>query len=486
MRDIKLINILKTFSKEEMKLFGKFVASPFHNSGKNCMPLLKMLSKAHPDFKTGNFSYENIHKKLYPGKKFNKQVTWNLTSAMETMAKEFLKQLALRKNKFTSMELAISEFSSRKLVNNYSQTMGEMEKFLEAGGIDYEYFDKKVHLENYKSDYCFLIDMLQLKGDSTLKSCEYQILLFLRNTVGGLRDMKILEEFHNYRYDVNIPFEFAKNLKLENIVDYANKNKFEYAYLIEIYYHSLMMLLEPHKMNHMYKFRELYEAHYRKLAKGEQGNMMHWLINYCLYNIELDESKLRRIVFELNIFRLNEGLAFYPGELFSKVVFLQILASALDVNETEWALSFIREYTSKLLPDIQDSMSCMAYALLYFHTKDYRKVIENINKVEFIDIRDKLQTRVLSAKSYYELGETEIELNIIDSLKHFIINNASVSEIMRINIHNFLKYLQKLVLIKESVNIVEMGMLRNEIEKNKEVSQKKWLLEKLSELENKK
>ena len=65
MKDIRLINILKTFSKEEMKLFGKFAASPYHNSGKNCMPLFKLLSKSHPDFETGGFTYETIHKKLY-------------------------------------------------------------------------------------------------------------------------------------------------------------------------------------------------------------------------------------------------------------------------------------------------------------------------------------------------------------------------------------------------------------------------------------
>jgi hypothetical protein len=486
MRDIKLINILRTFSKEEMKLFGKFVASPFHNSGKNCMPLFKLLNKAHPDFKAGNFSYENIHKKLYPGKTFNKQVTWNLTSAMETMSKEFLKQTALRKNKFTAMELAISEFGSRKLVNNYSQTMGEMGKLLEAGGIDYEYFEKKVRLENFKNDYCFLIDKLQLKGDSTLRSCEYQIMLFLRNTVGGLRDLRILEEYHNYKYDMNIPFEFAKNLKLEKIVEYANENNFEYAYLVEIYYHSLKMLLEPHITFHMDKFRELYEAHYKKLAKGEQGNMMHWLINYCLYNMELNENKFRRIVFELNVFRLNEGLVFYPGELFSKVIFLQILSSALDVNETDWAMNFIKEYTSKLLPDIQVSMRCMAYAFLYFHTKEYQKVIENLNKVEFIDIRDKLQTRVISAKTYYELGETEAVLNIIDSSKHFIVNNPSVSEIVRSHLHNFFKFFQKLVFVKESKDKLELSILKNDIEKIKEISGKQWLLEKIAELENKK
>ena len=81
MREIRLINILKTFSKEEMKLFGKFAASPYHNGGKNYMPLFNLLTKYHPDFETGRFTYENIHEKLHPGRKFNKQVMWNLTSA---------------------------------------------------------------------------------------------------------------------------------------------------------------------------------------------------------------------------------------------------------------------------------------------------------------------------------------------------------------------------------------------------------------------
>ena len=486
MKDIRLINILKTFSIEEMKLFGKFVASPYHNSGKSCMPLYKLLQKSFPDFKAGNYTYEAIHKKLYPGRKFNKQVTWNLTSAMEKMTKEFLKQEALKKNGFAQMELALSEFGTRKLYNNYSGTLSEMDKLLDKSGIEYEYFGKKCRLEICKQEYYFSIDKVQFKGDSTLKTSEWAAIFFLRITVGGLRDLKILEEYHNYKIEVNIPMEFVKKLELESIVDYANRNNFEYAYLIEIYYHSLMMLLEPEQTWHLDKYRELFEAHFKKFTQNEQSSMMHDIINYCLYNLELGKDKFRRIVFELNEFRLKEGLAFYPENQLSKAIYLQILNAAIDVNETRWAEDFIKKYTIWLLPAYRDSMKCMAYAFLYFHTKEYMKVFENLTKVEFVDIRDKLQTRVLSAKSYYELGETETLLNIIDSSKHFINNNPSVSEIVRIHAHNFFKYLQKLVFVKESKDTVEIRILKNEIENNKEISSKKWLLEKLSELENRK
>jgi len=268
-------------------------------------------------------------------------------------------------------------------------------------------------------------------------------------------------------------------------VQYTRKANFEYSFLIEIYYHSLMMLLDSKKTNHLDRVRELYELHFDKFAMSEKRNMMHWIVNYCLTNLDLDEIKYRRIIFELNEFRLKEGLVFYPENQLPKAIYIQILNAALAVKETEWAVNFIKNYTSKLQPDIQDSIQCLAYAFLYFHTKEYRKVLKYLNKVEFTDIQDKFFARTLTARSYYELNELESLLDYTDSSKHFLINNPSVSEKSRIYIHNFFKFIKKLIMIRENKDSAKMYNLKNEIENIKEISNKKWLLEKLNELENK-
>ncbi len=483
MKESALINTLRTFSKEEMKMFGKFVASPFHNNGIKLTPLFKLLQKSYPDFTPNKLTYEILYKKLYPGKKLNKQVIWNLTSAMEKMTKAFLEQTAFRKNKFFRMGMLLSEFGSRKLLNNYSRVLDEMEKLLEAKGIDYDYFENKGYLENYKQEYYHLIDKIHAMGRSKLKASEYQAILFLRMTVGGLNDMKLLSENYNYKFDVNIPLEFAKNLDLEKISQYAHDTNFEYAFLIEIYYHSLMMLIEPQKTNHLDKARELYEIHFNKFTFSEKRNMTHWIVNYCLRNLELDENRYRRIIFELNELRLKEGLAFYPENQLPKSIYIQMLNAALALNENEWAVDFIKNYTVKLQPDIQESIKCMAYAFYYFHTKDYRKVLKYLNKVEFTDIQDKFFARTLTARSYYELNEIETLLNYIDSSKRFLVNNPLVSETSRIYINNFFKYIKKIVSIKENQNTGNIIDLRKEIESNKEVSNSKWLLKKLNEME---
>lgn len=486
MRDLRLINILKTFSEDEMKLFGKFVASPYFNSGKNCIPLFKLLSKSHPDFESGSFTYETIHKKLYPGRKFNKQVTWNLTSAMEKMAKEFLKQQALKKNDFIQMDLALTEFGHRKLFNNYSGTLREMEDLLNKSAIDFEYFSRQFKFKIFKQTYYFSVDKVQSIGDSTLKTAEWGAIYFLRIIVGALKDLLILKEYYNYKVKVNVPLEIVKNLDLKNVVDYVNREGFEYAFHIEIHYHSLMMLLKPEETWHLDKYRELFEKYFKKFNRIEQISMVHDMVNYCIYNLELEKERFKRIIFELNKFKLKEGLAFYPDDLLSKTVYLQILNSAIDVNETQWAVNYINEYTSRLLPEIRESMKCMANAFLNFHTEEYIKVLENLNKVEFVDIRDKIQTRALTAKTYYELNEIETLLHYIDSSKHFIINNPSVSDAEKTTVRSFYNYLNRLIFLKENSDTAQISILRSDIETNKEVSNKGWLLEKLSELENKK
>ena len=119
---------------------------------------------------------------------------------------------------------------------------------------------------------------------------------------------------------------------------------------------------------------------------------------------------------------------------------------------------------------------------LYFHTKEYPKVLDYLYKVEFIDIMDKLQTRILTAKTYYELNDMETLLNYVDATKHFLSSNPSISEIIRIQVHTFIKYIHKIVFLRESKDQAEIYSLKKEIEPIEEVASKKWLLEKLNEL----
>ena len=219
------------------------------------------------------------------------------------------------------------------------------------------------------------MNKVHFMSDSKLKASEYQVLLFLRNTVGGLNDLSVLTKDYNSRFDVNISMEFAKNIDLKNVSTYARSKNFEYSFLINIYYHSLMMILKPGETGHFIKVRKLFEMHYDKFTLSEKRTIMHWLLIYCILRTESEGVKYEKIIFKLNEFRLKEGLAFYPVGQLHKAIYFQMLSVALSIGKIKWAENFIETYTSKLHHHIRESIGSMAYAYLYFQTKEYEKLV---------------------------------------------------------------------------------------------------------------
>ncbi len=483
MKGTKLISLLKTFTPDEIRSFEKFIVSPYFNSVKNYMKLLKELEKFYPEFDDEKLTNEYIFKKLYKGKSFNRQIFWNMASGFEKLAEKFLEQVALQKNSFERLEFLIWEYRDRKLLNHYSHIMNQIEKLLEAKAIEYDYFEKKGHLETYKQLYYHLIDKIKPMSDSKLKASEYQILLFLRMTVGGLNDMAILSKNYNAKFEVNIPQEFAKHIDLKKIVQYAYNKNHEYAFLIDIYYHSLMLFLEPNEEEHLIKARKLYETHFNKFTMSEKRTIMHWIYNYCRFRTDTEGIKYEKIMFELNEFRLKEGLAFFPEGQMPKANFNQILKTALSINEIKWAEDFIKKYMTTLQAEIRQSIKAMAMAFLHIQTKKFEKVLKNLATIEFVDFVDKLSARSMQAISYYELKEFETLLNHIDSSKHFLKKNKSVGELYRESYWNFYNYLHKLVLtLEKNEDLSLIPVLRKEILSTVKLENKKWLIEKIDEL----
>ena len=153
MKEIRLIETLKTFTISEWKLFEKFAASPFFNNGRNYLPFLKQLRKFYPSFESDKLTYEHIHKKLYPGKKFNKQMMWNLASELEKLSKEFMLQLGLKENKVDRFRILFGELLKRKLDKQNLKEIETAEKLLDAKKTGPDHFYSGWVIEESKTEY---------------------------------------------------------------------------------------------------------------------------------------------------------------------------------------------------------------------------------------------------------------------------------------------------------------------------------------------
>ncbi len=488
MKDTKLVNILRTFSKDEIKEFEKFAASPYHSTGKNCLPLLKQLQKFHPDFDSKTLSYENIYKKLYPGKKFNKQVMWNLTSAMEKMIDEFLIHQRLKADRFTKYTLLLLELSSKNVPKYYQRELMGMKEFsdnLKIGeddntGIDF--FKVMWKYEAVRSVYYQTIDKLSLMGDFPVKRSEYLILSFIQHLTVDIYNTYFIEKMYNYSFEYKLSNKFIESINFTELIKYVNNNNFKYAWVIEFYFNKIMCLFKPDEEHFFFDLKKMFEDRLDSFTRLENQNTISTLTNYCLDKIRNGNENYFNVLFKINKTRLNKNLAFIETKIMRKTIYIQMITTALEINEIQWTMQFIEKYTGNLKEEFQKSISSLANALLYFKLKAYEKVLDNLMNVEFIDVGDKIQVKTLLAKTYYEMNETDSLLHHIDSAKHFLSNNKSVSEDFRKSYGYFFNFLTNIVSIKENIDLFSLQKLKKEINASTELNDKNWLLEKISEI----
>ncbi|MEO8514491.1 MAG: hypothetical protein ABI543_13100, partial [Ignavibacteria bacterium] len=105
------------------------------------------------------------------------------------------------------------------------------------------------------------------------------------------------------------------------------------------------------------------------------------------------------------------------------------------------------------------------------------------NKINFEMFAFKYDSRLLQFKIYYELGYFNEAYSLIDSHRHFITNNKTVSEHYKLMHTNFLNFYTRILTVKEKEkDRNSIPMLVNEITGTNNVISKVWLIDKANDL----
>jgi hypothetical protein len=96
----KLIQLLQTLSKKELKDFRSFVATDYHNPNRHLEKFIGLLAKYEDDFSNPKLEKEVFFKKHYPGEKFDEQKIRYLQSDLTKLLEEFISYTEFRKDRF--------------------------------------------------------------------------------------------------------------------------------------------------------------------------------------------------------------------------------------------------------------------------------------------------------------------------------------------------------------------------------------------------
>ena len=124
MKKLLLIQILKSFSKNEFAQFDEFIRSPFYNKKPNVIKVFEILRKNAPDFSEDRIQKEVFWKQLYPEKNYNWGVLKNLIADITGLLEKFIEVIRYEnKTLEKSFNLSMRFLKERYIINFLRNTI---------------------------------------------------------------------------------------------------------------------------------------------------------------------------------------------------------------------------------------------------------------------------------------------------------------------------------------------------------------------------
>ncbi len=480
MEKTKLIDVLKTFSKTEIKSFNDFVRSPYFNKETVLIKLADYLLKYHPAYKSPEIEKEKVFSFLYPGKKYNDGLMRNVISDLYKLAEEFLAAKSLSSNSINKNLLVLDELNNRKLFGQFIKLKEKTDRQIEMMGFKNEtYYERKIELTKLYRNY------LRESKDSYTKWTEGIQELSDLITAGFLVNILYLNTFMITKQTKIINIDYRLNLspQLESFLEnegrsYLELPGIEYCYLA-------FKLVKTNDEIYFYKLKNFLESNYEVINDYARKNIYTMLQNYALSRIGPGDSKFANELFQLYKESVEKHTLKGTSSYIRTVYFMSIVVIGYEVGEFDWTDKFLNKYISEVKEDLRNDIMHFCKALRAFWDKDYGNSLIELAKVTSEEISFKHNVKSLMLKTYYELNETEPFYSHIDSYKHFILKNKHVNDSVREQINNFINYSKKLFALKNSGNKeidVDLEILKREISGNNELANNNWLYRKADEL----
>lgn len=480
MHDTRLVKILKTFSPEEMKEFGKFIASPYFSKGRDLTPLYKELKKFHPEFTGKGLEKEMIFSKLGKGK-YNEQLMRIMISDLSKMAVEYLHNLSAMESPLKTKLFLTENALRRRLLFLAEQLIDEAEETMLKSPVDIDRFYNLHGLEMQKGEYNYVTGTTRYKGAIEKNASEYTIFYFLDLAANHLHN------FYTYKTNVNIDYtdymlvQMLETTWLRKLEPLITGSKVRDAARIYLYY--ILSYIDKNDEHYFYKMKDLLFKSLGELDPSIVPYMLNMYSTLCTkkgFELDYDKFTLERLeskkkMISAGMFTRN------PPNFIHPIRFYTVISSGVEAGDHKWVEKMVQKHTDDLAPEYRNSFYNYFMAEVYFLKKDFDRSLSYAGKIDISTFILKPIVYSLQLRLYYELNYIDEALSIIDTFRHFIKGNKQATTIVSKNRTDFLKLYKKLLIYKSGKRRYSFQQLKEE-KTDPATLQRKWLMEKLNEL----
>ncbi|MBZ0203190.1 MAG: hypothetical protein K8I03_09265 [Ignavibacteria bacterium] len=488
----KLITLLRTFSKEEMKEFEKFISSPYFSRGRNLKPLYSVIKKYHPDFSSPHFTKEKIFRKLYPGKKFDGKKTTHalqvLVSELQTKAETFLMvNHFLRGNAFKEACL-LSELRQRGLNESFASAYDKISNSIKNDRSGQSYFLKK-HLVEFEKE----VSSAEFKNKDILKYLDLQsksedslIIYFISELIRHVQSRKM--NYHKEAERSKLSSVFYQCFNFDKFVELIIHESGNENDLLKILFYSAKLDTDFNDLESYEKLKFELDLNKEKMDVGFYYSAVSRLMNFTLFQkvkdvdffkrdyVEFYESLIRKAITEKNSvilknFAFNIRAIFNASRIYPRL------------NLTDRLETLFKENSKYLLPEIKKDAMNLIQATIEFARENFDICLRTLNTIDITVPMVVKEIKIMKLKALYELRYFESLLAEVDSYRHFLLKTNEILEEYKKNDKEFLKLIVKLARLSESKKPDSLILFKKEVENlGFTTYHTSWILEKIDKL----
>lgn len=239
-----LLDIIRTFSKEELNKFEDFLRSPYFNKKDFIVEMFLEIKKYFPEFRNENLKRELVWKKLFPEKEFNYGIMKNMIYELVKMSEKFITLESYGKNEFRMFNDLIEEIDNRNLEKILSTKLLSFDKHFNIKNAN----ESSMPIHDYYQTLSKIYWLKVLNGYNDSKTdfkrekdlgTEDLIYSFLINFIKVFDNLRIVKFIGNESDDDDILYLILQSIDtsvMKQILEHAKQNSESTFKILNCYY----------------------------------------------------------------------------------------------------------------------------------------------------------------------------------------------------------------------------------------------------------
>ncbi|NRA50126.1 MAG: hypothetical protein HRU12_13410 [Phaeodactylibacter sp.] len=466
MKNSRLFQLIRQLDRKEVQGLRKFLASPYFNQRKDVADLFELLWLIKG--KSNLPDKQELFRHIYSDTPYHDGNFHLLKTYLLRLIEKYLATASLQDKPEEEAALLMHYYHQRGLTGLFKKTVKKLKQSLDQQHLrDGNYYEKQRDI--VWEEYQLTVNRnpsgdLPLNDLTTWTDRAY----FSQK----LRQMCLLAAQQSIYRGASEQLHQAQHA----LLPYVEATGLLRLPAIALYYHGYHVLSGINALAHFQTFKTLLLLHYNAFEKQEARELFLIAINFCIKRVNAGEQHYFQEMFALYQDGLAKGLILDHGKL-TTFSYHNIVASALQVKDYDWASEFIEQYKMHIDNPHRETAYHYNKARVAYEQGMFEEALSLIHNTHFTEVLPNLAAKAITLKIYFTLKEFDLLDAHLDAMINFIRRNQLIGY-HKENYNNLARYTKRLV----SLNPYDKSSVRNlreEILQEAVLTERKWLLEQL-------